>query len=277
MKQQSILKSAPAPGRRKLALTLAATITLLVTLVCATVPITGRRQLSLVDEQELNSLAAGEYRKVISQSRLENHTARGQTVIRVGRRIQAAVERYFREEGESDYLQHYAWEFNVIADSKTANAWCMPGGKVAFYTGILPITADEKGVAVVMGHEIAHAIANHGNERMSQQAGLAKVTSIFGAGGQGIFQNLFGLAANVGVILPFSRANESEADRMGLIFMSMAGYDPDEAPRFWERMKKYTEGAGSPPQFLSTHPSHETRIKNLKEWIPEARKYYRPN
>ncbi len=243
---------------------------------CKTVPITGRPQLSMIDEQELNTLAGQEYRKVIAASQIENNTARGQQVIKVGRRIQAAVEQYFRQENEPDYLQHYAWEFNVIADAKVANAWCMPGGKVAFYTGILPITANEMGVAVVMGHEVAHAIANHGNERMSQQAGVAKISSIFGGNGDSPFQKLFGVAANVGVILPFSRGNESEADHLGLIFMAMAGYDPDEAPKFWERMKQYSEGK-EPPQFLSTHPSHDTRIKQLREWIPEARKYYRPS
>jgi len=242
------------------------------------VPLTGRSQLNLIDEQEINALSFKEYQKVLGESKVLTGGPQAAMVQKVGLRIQRAVETYFREQNNADYLTHYRWEFNLIDDSKTANAWCMPGGKVAFYTGILPITADEAGLAVVMGHEIAHAIANHGNERMSQTLAMQKISG----GIAGVISNdpekasqIFMGALGIGVLLPFSRSNESEADYMGLMFMSMAGYNPEHAPLFWERMLKYTNGGGT-PQFLSTHPSHETRIANLKKWLPEARKYYRP-
>ena len=179
----------------------------------------------------------------------------------------------------SSELEGFDWEFNLIDDPKTVNAWCMPGGKVAFYTGIMPICKDETGVAVVMGHEVAHAIANHGRERMSQQMiaqyGLGTLSAVLGqnpGAGKDLLMQAVGAGASVGM-LKFSREHESEADHMGLIFMAMAGYDPNAAPAFWERMS--SGGGNEPPEFLSTHPSHSTRIEDLKGWIPQAMKHYK--
>jgi predicted Zn-dependent protease len=201
-------------------------------------------------------------------------------VKRVGIKTQKAVEEFMAQNNASDQLDGYAWEFNLL-DENVVNAWCMPGGKVVFYTGIMPVCRDETGVAVVMGHEVAHAIANHGSERMSQgllqqmggealNASLANNPSetriLFGAA--------YGLASNYGAMLPFSRLHESEADKIGLIFMAMAGYDPREAPKFWERMAAQS-GGSKPAEFMSTHPAHETRINDLNNQIPEALKYYK--
>jgi predicted Zn-dependent protease len=245
---------------------------------CATVPVTGRKQLSLVSNDEIIAQSAAEYQKVLAQSKLSNNQENVAMIKRVGARIQQAVEGYMAEKGLSSQLAGFNWEFNLIEDDKTANAWCMPGGKVAFYTGILPICKDETGVAIVMGHEVAHAIANHGRERMSE-AMLANglLSGLSAAMGQNptLTQELLlqsvGVGANV-AMLKFSRSDESEADHIGLIFMSMAGYDPNEAPKFWERMESMS-GGQQPPEFLSTHPSHATRIKDLKKWIPEAQSY----
>jgi predicted Zn-dependent protease len=200
----------------------------------------------------------------------------------VGHRIQAAVEEYFRQNNMTHELKNYDWEFNLV-ESEDVNAWCMPGGKVVIYSGILPITETEAGLAVVMGHEIAHAVANHGGERMSQ--GL--VTQL---GGMALSVALeekpettrqlamvaFGVGAQVGVLLPYSRLHESEADKLGLIFMAMAGYDPHVAVDFWQRMSEQKNGQ-APPEFLSTHPSDQTRINQIKEYIPQAMEYYNEN
>jgi predicted Zn-dependent protease len=245
---------------------------------CATVPLTGRKQLSLISNEEIIAQSAVEYQKVLAQSRLSGNQDQVATIKRVGSRIQQAVESYMAQKGLSSQLAGFNWEFNLIEDDKTANAWCMPGGKVAFYTGILPVCQDETGIAIVMGHEVAHAIANHGRERMSE-AMLANglLSSLSAAMGQNptLTENLLlqslGIGAQVGM-LKFSRDNESEADHIGLIFMAMAGYDPNEAPKFWERMQKMSGGA-SAPEWLSTHPSHGARIRDLKKWIPEAESY----
>lgn len=247
---------------------------------CATVPITGRRQLNLVPDAEINSLAAQQYRQVLAQSRLSTNAQQTAMVRRVGQRIQQAVETYFRQQNASDQLAGYEWEFNLIQDDKQQNAWCMPGGKVAVYTGILPITQDENGLAVVMGHEIAHAVARHGNERLSQakleQAGGAVVSSALG-GSSPITRELalqaFGVTTGLGA-LKFGRAQESEADHLGLIFMAIAGYNPDGAVTFWQRMAA-RENQASPPEFLSTHPSNGTRVADIERELPEARKYYK--
>jgi predicted Zn-dependent protease len=245
---------------------------------CTTVPITGRRQLSLVSNSEIISESAAQYKQVLSQSKLSTDPQQVDLVKRVGTRIKTAVESYMQSKGLSSELEGFNWEFNVIQDDKTANAWCMPGGKVAFYTGILPICKDETGVAVVMGHEVAHAIANHGRERMSQSMIENGLLSTLGAAmGQNPSQTsqlllqAVGAGANIG-LLKFSRDDESEADHIGLIFLTMAGYDPNSAPKFWERMVAMS-GGQQPPEFLSTHPSHETRIKDLQGWIPEAKTY----
>jgi predicted Zn-dependent protease len=245
---------------------------------CATVPVTGRRQLSLISDEEINAMSAEEYRKVIAQSKLSTNQEQVDMIKRVGTRIQKAVEEYMASKGASGQLATFKWEFNLIQDDKTVNAWCMPGGKVAFYTAILPICKDETGVAIVMGHEVAHAIANHGKERMSQGMLANGLLGTLGAAAgqnptltQQILLQSIGMGANVG-LMKFSRENESEADHIGLIFMAMAGYDPQEAPKFWERMSTLS-GGQQPPEFLSTHPSHETRIKDLQGWIPEAMGY----
>lgn len=247
---------------------------------CATVPVTGRKQLSLVSSAEINQMAAQQYAEVIRTGPLSSNQEQTQLIKTVGVRIQKAVERYMAEKGLSDQLAGFNWEFNLIQDDKTVNAWCMPGGKVAFYTAILPICKDESGVAVVMGHEVAHAIANHGRERMSQglmaEFGLSTIGAAMGqnpTATQEIFMQAVGMGTNVGM-LKFSRSHESEADHMGLIFMAMAGYDPSSAPKFWERMATLS-GGQQPPEFLSTHPSHETRINDLEGWIPEAMQYYK--
>jgi len=209
-------------------------------------------------------------------------TEDAKTIKRVGTKIQKVVEQYFIDQGEPNYLKDYQREFNLLEDNEMVNAWCMPGGKVAFYTGIMPICKDEVGVAVVMGHEIAHAIANHGSERMSQQyatqAGLAAVNAIVTGSGSGtippdLIMQGAGAATSIG-ILSFSRKHESEADKLGLYFMAMAGYNPQTAPSFWERMAA-NSGGQTPPEFLSTHPSHSTRIRDLNKVMPEAMKYYK--
>lgn len=256
-------------------------ITLLTLLhACATVPVTGRKQLSLVSSAEMNQMSAQQYQEVIKTGPLSTNQEQTALIKRVGVRIQKAVEQYMADKGASDQLQGFNWEFNLIQDDKTVNAWCMPGGKVAFYTAILPICKDELGVAVVMGHEVAHAIANHGRERMSQgllaEFGMSTLGTAMGqnpSATQQIFMQAVGMGTNVGM-LKFSRAHETEADHMGLIFMAMAGYDPATAPKFWERMASLS-GGQQPPEFLSTHPSHETRIKDLEGWIPEAMTYYK--
>ena len=247
---------------------------------CTTVPVTGRKQLSLVSNNELLPLSFDNYKSVLDSSKLSANKQQSDMVKRVGAQIKEAVEDFMAQNNLSHQLQGYAWEFNLI-DEDIANAWCMPGGKVAFYTGIMPICKDETGVAVVMGHEVAHAIANHGAERMSQgllqqMGGAALDVALASEPGQTrqLFGMAYGLASNYGAMLPFSRLHESEADKMGLIFMAMAGYDPREAPKFWERMSAESGGA-APPEFMSTHPSHETRIKDLNDQIPEAMKYYK--
>ncbi len=247
---------------------------------CATVPVTGRKQLSLVSSAEINQMSALQYQDVVKKGPISTNMEQTEMVKRVGVNIQKAVEKYMAEKGASEQLEGFHWEFNLIEDDKTVNAWCMPGGKVAFYTAILPICKDEAGVAVVMGHEVAHAIANHGAERMSQgllaEFGMSKIGAAMGqnpTATQQIFMKAVGMGTNVGM-LKFSRGHESEADHMGLIFMAMAGYDPATAPKFWERMATLS-GGQQPPEFLSTHPSHETRIKDLEGWIPEATQYYK--
>lgn len=248
---------------------------------CTSVAVTGRKQLSLVSNSEIIPMANQQYREVIQKGPLSNNQEQVQMVKRVGARIQKAVEEYMANKGLSSELAGFEWEFNLIDDPKTVNAWCMPGGKVAFYTAIMPICKDETGVAVVMGHEVAHAIANHGRERMSQgllaQYGLGTLGALMGqnpTAGKDLLMQAIGAGTNIGM-LKFSREHESEADHIGLIFMAMAGYDPAAAPAFWERMS--SGGGGEPPEFLSTHPSHSTRIKDLEGWIPEAMKYYKKN
>ena len=246
---------------------------------CSTVPITGRSQLSLVSASEMNAMSFQQYGEFLKESKLSSNKSSVDMVRRVGGNIQRAVETYFAQHNLSQELQGYAWEFNVV-ESEEVNAWCMPGGKVVVYTGILPITRDETGLAVVMGHEIAHAVAQHGAERMSQGllqelGGVALSVALANepAETQSLFYTAYGVGTTVGVMLPFSRTHESEADRLGLIFMAMAGYDPNAAVDFWTRMA--AQSGGNPPEFLSTHPSDATRIADLKKELPEAMSYYK--
>jgi predicted Zn-dependent protease len=248
---------------------------------CATVAVTGRRQLILVSAPEVMQMAAQQYSTVISQGPLSKNASQTAMVKRVGLKIQKAVEDYMASQGRSSELTGFNWEFNLIDDPKIVNAWCMPGGKVAFYTAILPVCKDEDGVAVVMGHEVAHAIANHGAERMSDQLvaqlGLEAVSGALGSNpilANEILLQAVGMGTELG-LLKFSRTHESEADHMGLIFMAMAGYDPSHAPEFWKRMASLS-GGSNVPEFMSTHPSDETRIADLNRKMPEALKYYKP-
>jgi predicted Zn-dependent protease len=245
---------------------------------CTSVAVTGRKQLSLVPNSEIIPMANQQYREIIAKGPLSSNKDQTAMVKRVGVKIEKAVEEYMAAKGLSSELAGFEWEFNLIEDPKTVNAWCMPGGKVAFYSAIMPICKDEAGIAVVMGHEVAHAIANHGRERMSQQMlaqyGLATLGALMGqnpSAGQELLMQAVGAGTNLGM-LKFSREHESEADHIGLIFMTMAGYDPNQAPLFWERMTEMS-GGQEPPEFMSTHPSHSTRISDLKGWIPEAMSY----
>lgn len=243
------------------------------------VPITGRRQVSLVDEGELVTMSLTEYKKFLStHAPLPASDPREQMVQKVGSRIQNAVNKFMSEKGLSKRLAGYKWEFNTVEDP-AVNAWCMPGGKVVVYTGLLPVTQDEASLAIVMGHEIAHAVARHGNERMSQglivQLGglaLALAVSQKPEATQNIFLQSYGITSQLG-ILKYSRTHESEADKMGLVFAAMAGYDPNVAVSFWQRMA--AKGGEQPIELLSTHPSDETRIADIKKFLPEAMKYYK--
>lgn len=269
------------PSRKMTAILAGLILTALLLVACATVPLTGRRQLSLISDSEMNAMSFQQYAQVIAESSLSTSAEDTEMIKRVGGRIQAAVERYMEQNGLTGTLAGYEWEFNLI-ESDQVNAWCMPGGKVAFYTGILPVCQDEEGVAVVMGHEVAHAIAKHGAERMShgmmtQLGGMALNEAIKNKPDQtqDLYMSAFAIGAQYGAMLPFSRQHESEADHMGLIFMAMAGYNPREAPVFWERMASL--GGQKPPEWQSTHPSDETRVRQLNEWMPEALQYYQGN
>jgi len=258
-------------------------VLLTVTLIysCSTVPLTGRRQLSLVDDSQINQAAAASYQQLLSDPKtkvINTTSADAQRVKRVGQQLAVAIEKYLNQNGYANQYQ-FAWEFNLI-QSEEVNAWCMPGGKVAIYSGILPVTQTDAGLAVVMGHEIAHAIAKHSAERMSQemaaQAGgsiLGAATSSKSSAAQSIINGLYGVGGQL-AILKYSRDQESEADRLGLTFMAMAGYDPNAAVAFWQRMSSQKTG-GAPPEFLSTHPADATRIANIQKAIPEAMKYYK--
>lgn len=253
---------------------------LLLLLGCAEVPLTQRKALRLVSDQQLLSLSLQEYRRVIGSSRLSNDPERLNSLRRVGFRIAKAAEEFLKETGLGHKVANYRWEFNLIEDPKVVNAWCMPGGKVAVYTGILRYTKDEAGLAVVISHEVAHAILEHGNERMSQallveMGGTALNVALQSrpAETRDLFAYVYGLTASLGLILPYSRVQEEEADRVGLILMAKAGYDPKEAISFWERMK--AESGPRMPEFLSTHPLPETRMAYIRAYIPEAMRYYR--
>jgi len=246
---------------------------------CTRNSITGRSQLSLVPESELQQEALTQYKGFLDTSKVvSSSTKDAEMVKRVGSRIAAAITKYYSEKGLSNELSGYKWEFNLVQNPEV-NAWCMPGGKVVVYTGILPVTQTETALAIVLGHEITHAVAHHGQERMSEALvaqGIAIGGDVFTSGNtqvNSIFNNIYGPSAQVGVLLPNSRKQEYEADHYGLIFAAMAGYDPREAIPFWERMSKLSSGSqGS--EFLSDHPLDSKRIKKLESYMPEALKYY---
>ena len=243
---------------------------------CATNPITGKKDLNFVSNSELFPSSFQQYGTFLKDSKVISGTADAKRVETVGLRIKAAAEKYLIFLGQPEYLRDYRWEYKLV-DNKEVNAWCMPGGKIVVYSGILPITKDDNGLATVMGHEVSHALANHGAQRMSadqlQQLGAVGVAVATGnqtAEKQQMWQQYYGVGTQVGVMLPFSRSHESEADKIGLILMTIAGYNPDEAIVFWQRMAAQSNGQAQ-PEFLSTHPADATRIANLKALIPEAK------
>lgn len=249
---------------------------------CTQNAITGRKQFILLPETEVQSMALQEYQSFLSQNKVVNTTTNkdAEMVRRVGQRISAVVEKYYADKGLSNALEGYKWEYNLV-DSKEINAWCMPGGKIVVYTGLLPVTQNEAALAVVMGHEVSHALFQHGNSRMSQGlvqqlGGVALSVALASKpeATQQLFQTAYGLGSQVGVMLPFSRKDETEADEWGIIWAAMAGYNPQEAIPLWKRMAAM--GGQKPPEFLSTHPSDEHRIANLQAHMAEALKYYKP-
>jgi predicted Zn-dependent protease len=254
---------------------------------CTRVPITNRKQLLLFGDNEMNQMSFTSYRAFLDTVRVDRSGSDAAMVKRVGGRIQRAVEQYMQQQNLPHYLDGYQWEFNLVED-KQVNAWCMPGGKVVVYSGILPVTQNETGLATVLGHEISHAIAKHGNERMSEQSIAQGLLTAGGAAAgilttnkspqtQQLWNTVMGLspyAYQFGVALPHSRRQESEADHLGLIFMAMAGYNPQDALAFWKRMAALGGNSNRPPEFLSDHPSDERRINDIQKLLPEAMKYY---
>lgn len=266
--------------KRLLKVYLAFFVIVVLTDSCTTVPLTGRKQLSLVPESEMIAMSFTSYSDFLKENPLSTDKANVALVQEVGKNISLAVIKYFADNNLSSRLDGYQWEFNLVKNDTTPNAWCMPGGKVVVYSGILPYTKDKNGLAVVVSHEIAHAVARHGNERMSQQmvaqfggAVLSEAIKEKPAETQAIFGSAYGLGAQYGLMLPFSREHELEADKLGLIFMAMAGYDPQTAVEFWQRMASM--GGQKPPEFMSTHPSDETRIQKIKDAMPEVLPYYK--
>ncbi len=246
---------------------------------CALNLVTGRNQLSLVPESELQLMATSQYNTFLTENKVLSPANKEAAMVdRVGARISGAITKYYNSQGQQSVIEGYKWEFNTV-DSKEVNAWCMPGGKVVVYSGLLPVTQNETALAIVVGHEIAHAIAKHGSERMSQgmiqQLGgvaLEVALSQKNQETQNLFMQAYGVGSTIGAVLPWSRQQETEADQYGLIFAAMAGYNPQEAIPFWQRMS--AAGGANPPEFLSTHPSDETRLRKLKQFMPEAMKYY---
>ena len=241
---------------------------ILVLTTCVTNPLTGKNTMAFVDNRELFPSSFVQYSDFLSQHTVVRGTPEADMVNRVGNRLREAAEKWLASMGQAHYLNGYEWEYNLVL-SNDINAWCMPGGKIVVYTGILPVTQNEDGLAVVLGHEIAHALLNHGQQRMSagilQQLGAVGVSAMTDSE---MAMLAYGVGSQLLGTLPFSRSHESEADHYGLILMAIAGYNPDESVPFWQRMSQL---GGGTPEFLSTHPSDTTRIRQLQDWIPEAR------
>ncbi|MFD0962487.1 M48 family metallopeptidase [Pseudofulvibacter geojedonensis] len=258
-------------------------ITLLVLVIfmvsaCKTNPFTGKKTLNAYSNDQLFPMAFQQYDQFLNENKVIKGTKDAEMITRVGERIATAAERWLNANGHEGYLKDYKWEYNLV-DDKTVNAWCMPGGKIVFYTGILPVASNETAIAAIMGHEVAHALANHGGQRMTAgqiQQGIAVAGTVgMQAGGvdaqkQQMIMQAYGVGSQVGGMLPFSRSHETEADKIGLILMAIAGYNPDEASKLWERMKA-NSGGQAPPEILSTHPSNDSRIDTLKELAPNAK------
>tara|TARA_R110000868_G_scaffold403764_1_gene681322 strand:+ start:624 stop:1433 length:810 start_codon:yes stop_codon:yes gene_type:complete len=241
---------------------------------CKVNPFTGKKMLNMYPNSQIFPTAFAQYDQFLTENKTVENTAEAKMITTVGQRIASAAERWLTANGYPGYLKDYKWEYNLVQD-ETVNAWCMPGGKIVFYTGILPICQGETGVAVVMGHEVAHALADHGAQRMSastfQQLGaVAGNIAIKDEQTRNTFNQAYGLGSQLGVMLPFSRGHETEADRIGLQIMAIAGYNPEEAAELWKRMKA-NSGGEAPPEFMSTHPSNDTRIANLTAWAPIAK------
>ncbi len=256
-------------------------LALFLTVGCAVNLVTGRKQLNLVNESEIQMMAVSQYRTFLTEHEVVGSAnANAAMVKRVGNKIANAVTNYYNKQGKPQILEGFNWEFNTI-ESSEVNAWCMPGGKVVVYSGMFGVTQNETALAIVIGHEIAHAVAKHGNERMSQAmvqqlGGMALEVALAKEPEQtrNLFLLSYGIGSQVGAMLPWSRQQETEADKYGLIFTAMAGYDPREAIPFWQRMS--AAGGAKPPEFLSTHPSDETRMRKLKQFMPRALKHYTP-
>ncbi len=249
------------------------TISFLIITGCATVPLIGRRQMNFIPQAQMASMGRENYKGFLVNAKLSGDRDKVEMIKRVGNRISSSAEEFLKKSGRSSDIKHYSWEYNLIDDDETVNAWAMPGGKIAFYTGILKLATNEAEVAVIMGHEVGHVIAGHGNERMSQMmlvqfGGLAlnKFLEKKPEQTKKLFMNAFGIGAQVGVLLPYSRKHEYEADEIGLNLMYNAGYNPQAAVNFWKKMMKLS--AGAPPEFLSTHPASINRVKKMQEKIP---------
>lgn len=247
---------------------------------CGSVALTGRKQLLLVSDSEVMSLSNSSFQDYMKTAKPSTNAANTAMVVRVGKRIAGAVETYLRNNGMAGEVQNFAWEFHLVQEQEP-NAFCMPGGKIVVNEGILPYTQTEEGLAIVLGHEVGHAVAKHSAERLSQQMVasyggqiLSGVLANKSTATQMLAQQVYGLGAQYGVMLPYSRKNESEADHLGLVFAAMAGYNPQAAVSFWQRMA--SSGSQKVPEFMSTHPSDASRISNIQKLMPEAMKYYTP-
>ena len=250
------------------------TFLVLMAVSCATNPFTGKKTLALIPNSQLFPTSFAQYNQVISEGKVVTGTQQSEMIKRVGQRIAVAAERWLNANGKSGYLNDYKWEYNLIQED-IVNAWCMPGGKIAFYTGILPVAENETAIAVIMGHEVAHALANHGQQRMSasilQQAGAVGLNvALQDDENIALYNQAYGIGTNIGGMLPFSRSHETEADRIGLYLTAIAGYNPDEGAELWRRMAQ-ASGGQAPPEILSTHPANQTRIDNLTALAPQAK------